>query len=201
MKAIFIESGHGKGLIFRDVGAVGRHFGKVYHERDLVVTIGRKVIEILKSKTELKKVLIQGVGVETEANTSAKMKFVNSVMSENKFNPSECIGVSIHMNSYSSIVPTGFEVWAQRNGKSKPLAEKLALAWDKYKITPMRRPAVKNSKDSRFGKFYIDDTLCPFVIIETSFISNPSDVKAITGNYDRVAEAIAHGILNHIRSL
>lgn len=203
MKAIFIEVGHGLNGMFarKDVGAVGKFGGKVYQERDLAKEIGRRVLVILKSKKELNGTLIQGVGVETDATIQKKMHFVNSVIQENHYKPSECLGIAIHMNAATSPEARGFEVWHQKNGKSKPLAEFLVRAWDKYKITPLRPRAVNDNKNGRYGRFYTDDAYCPYVIIETSFISNLNDVNAIINNYDRVAECIAHGLLEYIRSL
>lgn len=200
MKTIFIEAGHGKSAIgTKDPGAVGN--GQT--ERQMVVTIARKVIDILCTKEELKNVLIQGVGVETEANLRGKINFVNKVISENKFFPSDCISLSIHMNSSYSSKPAGFEVWYQKVPRPKKIeyAESMVRAWEKYKITPIRPKAAQPTSLNHWKRLYIDDFLCPAVLVETSFISNPADVAAITNNYDRVAECLAHGLLEHIRSL
>lgn len=203
IKVIFVEAGHGKNGLFarKDVGAVGKFGEKVYHERELAKEIGRRVLVILKSKKELNGTLIQGVGVETDATVQKKMHFVNSVITENHYKPSECLGVAIHMNAATDSRARGFEVWHQKSGKSKVFAEFLVRAWDKYNITPLRPRPVNNNKNGRYGRFYTDDAYCPYVIIETSFISNLADVDAITSDYDRVAECIAHGILEYIRSL
>lgn len=197
MKAIFIEAGHGKSLFGTyDSGAVGRFGNSIFVERDLAKQIARRVLAILKSKDELKDVLIQGVGVETDANIISKMKFVNSVIIENQFKPNECFGIAIHMNAGGNA--TGFETWFQMDGKSRPLCEQLCRSWLDYKITPLRPKALNNSKDGRYKRFYIDDARCAYAIVETSFISNLSDCVAITNNYDRVAEAIAHGLMQYI---
>lgn len=203
MKAIFIESGHGLSGLFnrKDVGAVGRFGDKVYYERDIAKELGRRVLALLKTKSELKGALIQGVGIETDATIQKKMSFVNSVMSENHFKPSECLGIAIHMNSSTSPLPSGFEVWHQKNMKSLPLAEFIVRSAQKYNIVPIRPKAINNSKDGRYKRFYIDDAYCPYLIIETAFISNIADVNAIINNYDRMAECLAHGILEYIRSL
>lgn len=202
MQAIFIEAGHGRSLmgIKKDVGAVGRFGSNVYYERSICQELARRVINILNAKSELKSCLVQGVGVETDAHIRAKMKFVNQVIRENKFSREKCLGVAIHLNASVSNKPRGFEVWYQKNEKSKPLAESLARSWQAYQITPLRFNTIKNNKTSRYGRFYTDDALCEYVIIETSFISNLEDVKAITSNFDRTAECIAHGILEHIRA-
>lgn len=202
IKAIFIEAGHGiKERVWplkpvKDCGAVGNGF----QERDIAKELARRVLLILKSKKDLH-ALIQGVGIETDASIQAKMRFVNTVMNENHFVPSDCVGLAIHMNSINSPLATGFEVWYQTRGQSKALGEFMVRSWGDYKITPLRPKALNNNKDGKYGRFYPDDTSCPYLIVEISFISNPKDVKAITFNYDRVAECIAHGLLEYIRSL
>jgi N-acetylmuramoyl-L-alanine amidase len=188
-------------LGLRDVGAVGSMGGKKYYERTVAVELARRIINILETKKELKKCLIQGVGVETEANISRKMKYVNMVMSENRFTPSRCLGVSIHLNAVSSSAPRGFEVWYQKNNRPRAFAEFIVRAWKKYDVIPLRPTALLPTSRHRFGKLYIDDTLCPFVLLEVGFISSVMDLKAVLENLDRSAEAIAHGIMEYIRSL
>lgn len=201
-QAIFIEAGHGKSLLgTKDVGAVGKFGSARYFERNIAVELARRILDILNSKKELKGALIQGVGVETEANIVRKMAFVNSVIRENRFTANRCFGLAIHMNASSSGTPRGFEVWHQKNGASKALAEYMVRAWQKYGITPLRPRAINNNKNGRYGRFYTDDALCPYLIVETSFISNLADVVAVTKNLDRSAEAIAHGLMEYIRSL
>lgn len=200
-QAIFCEGGHGKNIFgFKDTGAIGK-FGQVkYYERNIAVELARRVLSILKSKAELKQTLVQGVGVETEADIRTKMKFVNKVIRENRFSANKCLGIAIHMNAASANTATGFEVWHQKNLSSRALAESLVRSWSEYKITKLRPRAINNNKDGRYGRFYTDDALCPYLIVETSFISNLGDVKAITENYDRVAECLAHGIMEYVRT-
>jgi N-acetylmuramoyl-L-alanine amidase len=201
-QAIFIEAGHGKSLLgMKDVGAVSRFGSARYFERNIAVELARRILDILNTKKELKGALIQGVGVETEANIVRKMAFVNSVIRENKFTAKKCLGLAIHMNASGSSSPRGFEVWYQKNGSSKPFAEFMTRAWTKYNLTPLRPRPINNNKNGRYGRFYTDDALCPYLIVETSFISNLADVVAITNNLDRAAECLAHGLMEYIRSL
>lgn len=202
MRAIFVESGHGSGLLgFPDCGAVGKVGGKVWKEREIVVELGRRVLAILKSKAELKGCLIQGVGIETAASTRKKMAFVNTVVSENHFRPLDCVGLALHMNSCSKPnSATGFEVWAQKSNISIGLGVNLIAAWKEYGITPSRPDPLKNNRNGKYGRFYTDDTNVPYLIIEVSFINSLVDINAIVGNYDRVAECLAHGLLSYIRA-
>lgn len=201
MNIIFVEAGHGKSpLGFTDNGAVGKYRGSKITERDYSKAIARKVLDILHDKTELSNYIVQGVGVETDASIQKKMKYVNTIMTENRAVPSQCFGVAIHMNSQ---VPEarGWEIWYQKNGKSLAFANSVAKSLDEYKVIPPRQIPILPSSKGRFRRFYIDDTLANYLIIECGFITNIDDATIIWDNLDRVAESIAHGILEHIRNL
>jgi N-acetylmuramoyl-L-alanine amidase len=203
MQGVFVSAGHGKSwpLNLKDVGAVGKFGDKKYYERDIAKELGRRVLDILKSKKELKGCLVQGVGIETDANIVRKMAFVNSVIRENRFAASNCLGIAIHMNASTSNKARGFEVWYQKNGKSKPLAEYMVRSWKEYALTPLRPSPLNNSKNGRYGRFYTDDAVCPYLIVETSFISNYEDLRTIVDNLDRAAESLAHGVMEYVRSM
>lgn len=198
-QAIFIEAGHGAGLIGRDSGAVGTMGGSKITEREFTVKIARAVLALLKTKEELNGILVQGVGVENETSIQKKMKFVNYVMKENQLNPGLCFGVAIHMNAGKG--GTGFEVWYQRSGASLEYGKSIVASWGQYGILPLRPTSLNSSKNGRFGRFYIDDTAAKYVIVETGFVTNDSDTTTLWNNIDRAAEAIAHGILTYIRNL
>lgn len=203
-QTIFVEAGHGKKQLakFFTVNDPGACNGN-WRERDFAKEIAGRVLQKLQAKKESGELsgAVQGVGIVTDATIQKKMQFVNTVVNENKLNPQRCLGIAVHMNSSTSSQPSGFEVWHQKNVKnSEKLATYIAAAWDKYEITPLRPKPVNDSKNGRYGRFYIDDTSVPYVIIETSFISNLKDVQAIQANFDRVAECIAHGIMEYLRN-
>lgn len=198
-QAIFIEAGHGRGLISADLGASGQIGGGKVYERDFAVLIASEILKILKSKQELQGVIVQGVGIETSATVQRKMKYVNMVMAENHLDPVNCFGVAIHMNS-GAPTAQGFEVWYQKSSKSFSFANDIAEAWHEYNLTPLRAKPLNSSANGRFGRFYIDDTQARYVIVETGFITNEGEAKTIKDNIPRVAEAIAHGILQHVRN-
>jgi len=202
LQALFLEAGHGRSIFStKDSGAVGRYGEKVYLERDFAKDLAGRVLQILNGKEELKGVLIQGVGIETEASIVRKMAYVNTVIRENRFSPHKCLGVAIHMNAAMSPKARGFEAWHQKNNsKSVVLGREIVAAWEKYNLLPLRPKALVSSKFSRYGRFYIDDALCPYVIVEAGFISNFEDFYAIQKNAARAAEAIAHGVLNYVRN-
>lgn len=199
-QAIFIEAGHGKGLLgMVDLGASGNlGAGRVY-ERDFAVRIATVVLSILQKKEELNGILLQGVGIQTSANIRKKMLYVNTVMKENHLQPLKCLGVAIHMNSSTDKKAHGFEVWYQKSGKSLMFANYVADSWAQYKITSLRPKPVNNSAVGRYGRFYIDDTQAQYIIVETGFISNEEEAGIINNCIDKVAECIAHGILEYVR--
>lgn len=200
IKAILIEAGHGKSLLGRlDVGAVGND----RTERALVVQIGRLVLDILKNKPELSGVLVQGIGIETEANLGKKIQFVNHVILENKLTSDEVVSLSIHMNSAGDSKANGFEVWYQKKPKKNTalLCESMVRSWQEYAITALRNSAINPSSWDRWGRLYIDDYLSTAVLVECGFISNKQDVDNVVGNLPRVAECLAHGLMEYIRSV
>ena len=202
IQAIFVEGGHGKSPFgLTDCGAVGTLNGQKVTERQFTKAIASRVLNLLSSKEELKGVLVQGVGIETETNIRRKMAFVNTVMTENKFAPNNCIGVAIHMNSSTDKDANGFEVWYQKSGRSANFALAVAKSLDQYQLVSSRGKTTLPSSVGRYGRFYIDDTLAKYIIVEAGFISNPSDAKTIWENLDREAESIAHGILEYARNL
>ena len=203
MKAIFLEAGHGKSVFgTADNGACRTFDGKLYRERDFNKEIVRRLESLLKAKPELGKTLIQTVGLQTDTTPSKKMAFVNQTIRENKFGANECLSVSIHMNASVLSTPRGFEVWYQKGkGKAQLLGNDMVESMAQYNVVPPRpRPLMSTSLNSTWHRLYIDDALCPAVLIEAGFISNITDMSKILNNFDRVAESIAHGLLTYIRS-
>jgi N-acetylmuramoyl-L-alanine amidase len=102
-----------------------------------------------------------------------------------------------------SSIPRGFEIWVQkgvRKGKIN-LAGQLVEAWKKYNILPLRPTPIRSTANHHFRGLYNDNLTHNAPLIEVGFISNPSDVNLIVRNYKRTAEAIAHGLMNYIRTL
>lgn len=203
MKAIFLDVGHGKNAFgFLDQGACRVYNDHLFRERDFAKEIVRRMKALLDTKEELKGCLIQTVGLETDATPGAKMGFVNHTIRENRFTPSDCLSVSIHMNSSISMTPNGHEVWYQKaGGAALALANSMVAAWKEYNILPLRpTPVNSTASNSKWHRLYIDDAICPAVLVETGFISHYDDAITVQNNFDRVAEALCHGILEYIRN-
>jgi N-acetylmuramoyl-L-alanine amidase len=192
IKCILIEAGHGKRGLLKDPGACSAG----YTERQFTVDLARKIIDILKSKEELKGVLIQGVGVETEATINKKIFYANKVIKENRFSPNEVMYIALHINSASKVAE-GYEVYYKSDLRSLELAHQLIKSNDAYDLFPNR--GVKSSKGQRAG--YIDYVYSSAVLIENGFINNPREREILIEEMPRVAEMNAHGILTWIRNV
>jgi N-acetylmuramoyl-L-alanine amidase len=198
IKAICLEAGHGKPIynflgkvIGFDTGATTICNGVKYTERDLVVDLAKKVIAKLQGKAGLQ---IFPVGVDTNADLTKKTNYINSICQQ--FGADGVLSVSLHYNAASIPSARGSEIYFQSNGKSLTLANAFLKTFQDYAVFPLRPNPVKSSATDRFGRLYIDDLACRAVLLEPAFISNSDDMSAILGQSDRIAESIAHCILN-----
>ena len=194
--AIFIEAGHGRKTIFGfDMGASAKLGSDTFYERTLTKELGGKLLPLLASKT---KCPIYLVAVATDGATLAeKTKYINGVIKQNGYK--NCLAVALHFNSVVGSSASGTEIFYQQK-KPITFARAIADAFAKYKIFPMRSPDIKSSATYSDGGLYIDDWNATSVLIESCFISSPSDLKTLLLSKDRLAECIANGMLNFIRS-
>ena len=96
-KAIYISAGHG-GYTWWGTQDKGASYNG-FNERDLMVKLARKVIKILKHKDELKTTNIFDVGVETNARSLKKVKYINQSIKMSKYNNDDCLYFDLHLNS------------------------------------------------------------------------------------------------------
>lgn len=197
-KLLFVESGHGRNWYGRkDPGATTWYhaWNRRVTERELTVAIGEKVLKILIAK--LPESIVLGVGIETEANVWAKTRYMNKVRRVLKFKKEDCFAVSLHVNgNYPKA--SGIEGFYQTKnlGGLKFLLE-ILTAMKKYFDYRIRR--VMKSRQSRFGRLYIDNTGYMNVLVEMGFIGNREELEILLYQRDRIVESIAHGILNFFR--
>lgn len=101
--------------------------------------------------------------------------------------------VSIHCNAATSPDAYGYEIYAKLG--SEPFAQSVDDAFRKYDdLFAPRNPSVKESK------FYINDWWAKSILVECGFLTNPGDARVLSEKYDRIAECIAHGIINHFKN-
>jgi N-acetylmuramoyl-L-alanine amidase len=193
IQCIQIESGHGlsnyypKILNVKDDGAVSSG----YTEYSITSAVAQKVCEILRSKEELAGVLIQGIGFASRARIQDKVKFANSVVSENKFDPERVLFVSIHCNSNAGVAGTGIEIWLG-DGKEKNREFATSVINSMIEYSGLKNRGLKTRS------LYHQQVNANSILVELGFLNNQSDRKFLLDT-QRVATALSHGILEHIR--
>jgi N-acetylmuramoyl-L-alanine amidase len=197
VQAIFIEAGHGRGLLRRDPGACSG----TLTERSINVDLSRRIIAYLKARPEMAKTMIVGVGVETEATLGKKTAYIREVVTQNKLDPSKCFGISMHVNGNYNV--SGIEGYFQKRYKAateagpRLMSEILIAVKEYFQSMNIRR--VMASSKSRYGRLYIDDIPYNQVLLETGFIGNVYDKQILLTQQDRYVEAIVHGLFTYFR--
>jgi N-acetylmuramoyl-L-alanine amidase len=199
IKTLFVESGHGlhKG-IFKDTPDCGATYfsnGIHYTERELVKELGLLVEQKLVAKNLFR---VIPVGIDTEATIQNKMKYVNDVMKQNNLNLMDTLGISLHLNAGGG---SGTECWIQQHLGDQVFAQTMIASFKEYNLFPIRKTPILTTDHDRFGRLYIDDTQVPWLLIESCFIDNATDLEVLLTQKDRLAECIAHGILEYTKTI
>lgn len=106
-----------------------------------------------------------------------------------------CIFVSIHQNEFSTPSPHGAQVFYAKTEGSEALAVSL-----QKRLTAMLDPENKREISADNGNvFLLQKAVCPAVIVECGFISNPDELSKLKSEeYQRqVAFAILAGICDY----
>lgn len=207
-KLLIIEAGHGKSWWgIRDPGAV-THYKKnsnakevLITERELNVKIGRKVLNILKEK--LPTTFVHGVGIETDASVGKKTRYMNKVRKILGYGNEDCFAVSLHVNAnYSNRNGImGYYQNSRLGAKFSKIDFLESILWAMKKYFKYNINRIVPTSVSRFGRLYIDDIPFAAVLVEMGYIGNKKELEIILNQPDRLAESIAHGILNYFRNL
>jgi len=103
--------------------------------------------------------------------------------------------ISVHCNSASDHTAHGIETYAYKaGGKGEKIAK--AIQKELVKATGLTDRGVK------FANFFVlRKTLCPAVLIETAFVSNPAEERLMMNQqYDeKVAKAICDGFMKGVK--
>lgn len=175
---ILIDVGHGG----KDSGAIG--FG--LYESHANLTLAFKI------KAELEKMGAEVHMTRTDDTTSStddKLQMIRRIK------PDYCIAV--HHNSNNSSSPHGFGSYY-----STPYSKKAA----EYVLAQTRGTGIyDNSKEIFKWHYYFmaRSSVCPVVLTENGFISNPTDFESIKddGKNTLKAKAIARGIADYFNSI
>jgi N-acetylmuramoyl-L-alanine amidase len=160
-----------------DPGHGGGHPGAVYFgrkEKDATLAISHQLATELKAK---------GVDVvltrtrDTDVSLAERCRISNAAKAD--------LFISIHLNAAVDPTIHGAEVWKWYKSEI-PYAARVQAAL--VEATGFKDRGVKNSHD-----FYVlRHTLCPALVVECGFMSNPREGEAL---FDpRVQDAIASGI-------
>jgi len=192
IKTVMIDPGHGR----KDTGAIGRRF----KEKDIVLQIARRL------KWKLEKA---GYRVVMTRNSDIFLSLKERADLCNKIKPD--IFISIHCNSAGAKSARGLETYCLTPageasfGSNKPQSAaeignasdkaNAKLAYDIQKHTRGTTKAIdRGVKHARF--FVLKNIRCPGVLIETGFISNPTEEGrlASAAYQEKIAAGIAAGI-------
>lgn len=173
VKTIVIDAGHGG----TDVGATREGI----YEKDLTLDMSKRLEAILKKK---------GYNVLMVRTNDVYVSLQDRVEFSEK-NKADLF-VSIHVNS--SVTPEG-------NGLETHYYT--PQSYEFAQVVHREFASAINSKDRGLfkSKFYvINHTTCPSILVETGFISNPEERKALmtAERKQKTAEAVAKGILKYL---
>lgn len=184
-KVIVIDAGHGG----KDGGAQGTLNGKTINEKDLTLSIAKKVKKLVEGGGY--RVVMTRSG-DTYPELEERSDLANAV--------NAAMFVSIHINSAETSSATGTEVYysTKNNGtsygaKSEELAENILDGMLERMNTRDRGVKTANHVVTRTSKM-------PAVLLEVGFISNENELAKMCDDdfQNDVAEGIAEGILKTI---
>lgn len=188
-KLIVLDAGHGGS----DPGADGTYNGKTVYEKDLTLSITKKVASILQSKGYSVQLTRSG---DTYPTLSERSALANSMHA--------AAFISIHINSVDG-APTasGTEVYysTQNNGSSYGASsEQLAT---NILNGMMKRIDSRNRGVKTANHLVTRTSEMPASLVEVGFISNNEEVgKMLTDDYqNKVAEGIAEGIAKTVANI
>ena len=171
---VVIDPGHGG----RDPGAVS-YLG--YYEKEVNIQIARRLSAILQRRG------IQVI-MTRQGDTFVELEERAAIANRAGAN----LFVSIHADSNGDRIHQGFTIYIARSASeaSRRLGRSIENALSRTGIP---------SKGLRTADYRVlVQTSCPAVLVETGFLSNPSEAAMLLdgGHQDRIATAIAAGIIS-----
>ena len=180
-RVVIIDPGHGS----IDTGS---HYNSLY-EKDINLAIAKKIRDNLLL-LNLKPIMTRSEDKLYHDSRHDDIRHRPQLIE--KYNA--YLFISIHVNDYPSSAPSGSQVFYKPGSQaSKLLAENV-----KQELIKIRQ---KNNRPLQSGSYYVlKQSTVPAVLIETGFISNPTDRELLTDEQYQIqlAAAISRGILNFI---
>lgn len=171
---VVIDAGHGG----KDPGAIS-YLG--YNEKEVNLGIARRLAAILQKRGVQVIMTRQG---DTFIEKEERAAMANRAGAD--------LFVSIHADSNGDRIHQGFTVYIARSASetSRRLGRSIESALSRTGIS---------SKGLRTADYVVlVQTSCPAVLVETGFLSNPSEAAMLLdgSHQDRIAAAVADGVMN-----
>ena len=176
---VILDAGHG---LPKDPGAIG--IDGTTKESDLNFDL------TIKTKKELESRGVKVLLTRTDKNQFKTLQErVNYAMTHDESDAY----ISIHHNSHNKETAMGSQIhYDYYNSNGEKLAEKLHK--------PLAEAVQTQDRGKIKSNFYTRNiTNQPAVIVETSFISNKSDLQKAKVNQDQIAKALAESILEYVQ--
>ncbi len=188
-KIVIIDAGHGGS----DPGAVYTHNGVDYIEKDINLSVAKKVAKLLKNA---------GVNVEMTRTGDTFPSLSDRYNYANDLNAS--FFVSVHSNAFDgNSQSNGIEVYYSSTNNSNDYT-----VTSKELATQVYKNLIKNTNATQRGvkteqHAVTKNSKMPAILIEMGFISNEEEaMKMVDDEYqDLIAEAIADAIISKIDSV
>lgn len=199
MRVIMIDPGHGG----YDKGASGA----LYHEKDLVLSLSKKLRDALRRKGYY---VVMTRGDDRYLSLSDRTRKCAAGKAD--------LFISVHCNAAGSSVAAGVETFATTPAGAPSTADvkpshkkEKGNQFDKnntrlaYEVQKSLVNATKaNDRGVRHARFYVlKNASCPAVLVEAGFVSNGREERLLGRNsyQNVVAEAIAAGVVAYHKQL
>lgn len=184
-KIIMIDPGHGGG----DPGALGTLNGKTINEKDLTLSISKKVKAILESYGYKTAMTRTGDTFPTLGERPALANSMNCALF-----------VSIHINSATATSAKGTEVYysEENNGTSYGITSQ---TFADNVLETMLKHMNSTNRGVRMANWAVTRrSVMPAILVEVGFISNDSELKLMCSDdyQEKTAQGIAEGIINTV---
>ena len=191
---VIIDAGHGgedagaigvNGVLEKDINLeIARMMRDVLTEKGYTVILTRDEDRLLYAPEENIK------GIRKISDLRNRVKIFNSYDS--------AIAVSVHMNAFSSSKFSGLQIYHSDNASSRDLAECIREAVKKD-LQPENKRPLKPSNDI----YLLKNTLCPIVLVECGFLSNPQECEKLSEKeyQKRLSFSIVCGIIKYMEGL
>ena len=217
--AILIDPGHGG----KDTGAIGEIAGMRLLEKDITLEVSRRVVDLLKSRYPLRRILVTRKG-DSYPTLDDRVAMANSI---DMTKEEAVIYVSIHANASFNRTAKGYEVWYLNpeyrrtvvddetvREKGKDIApilnamleeefttESIILARKVYERLGTELGPQSPGRGIRPEEwFVVRNAKMPSILIEMGFITNPDEGRLLAGSgyLRRIGDAIYNGIVDFI---